>query len=66
MFLWDLDLPMDPDDLLEVQEPPAEVLALKTRSKVQLVSNGLTIVQSSRGNERTITQKHLLYPKEIP
>jgi hypothetical protein len=30
MLIWDPDLPMPFDDLFEVQEPPAEVLAVKT------------------------------------
>jgi hypothetical protein len=30
MLIWDPDLPMPSDDLFEVQEPPAEVLAVKT------------------------------------
>jgi hypothetical protein len=51
MLLWDLDLPMPPDDVFEVQEPPTEVLAVQTQSKGQPVSNDLTIVQSSRGKQ---------------
>jgi hypothetical protein len=65
MLLWDPDLPMPPDDVFEVQEPPAEVLDVQTRSKGQPVSNDLTIVQSSRGKQKPITRKHLLSPKEI-
>jgi hypothetical protein len=30
MLIWDPDLPMPVDDLFEVQEPPIEVLAMKT------------------------------------
>jgi hypothetical protein len=30
MLIWDPDLPMPSDDLFEVQEPPAEVLDVKT------------------------------------
>jgi len=33
MPLWDPDLLMPSDDLFEVQEPPTEVLAMKTRSR---------------------------------
>jgi hypothetical protein len=43
MLMWDPDLPMPSDDIFEVQEPPAEVLVVKTQSKGQLVSNDLTI-----------------------
>jgi hypothetical protein len=53
MLLWDPDLPMPFDDIFEIQEPPAEVLALKTRSRGQLVSNDLTIAQTSRGKQTT-------------
>jgi hypothetical protein len=53
MLLWDPDLTMPLDDVFEVQEPPAEVLAVKMRSKGQPVSNDLTIVQSSRGKQTT-------------
>jgi hypothetical protein len=42
MLIWDPDLPMPFDDLFEVQEPPAKVLAVQTRSRGQLVSNNLT------------------------
>jgi hypothetical protein len=51
MFLWDRDLPMPPDDVFEVQEPPADVLAMQMRSKGQPVSNDLTIVQYSKGKQ---------------
>jgi hypothetical protein len=30
MLIWDPDLPMPSDDLFEVQEPPTEVLVVKT------------------------------------
>jgi len=30
MLIWNPDLPMPSDDLFEVQEPPDEVLAVKT------------------------------------
>jgi hypothetical protein len=30
MLIWDPDLPMPSNDLFEVQEPPTEVLILKT------------------------------------
>jgi hypothetical protein len=29
MLIWDPNLPLPPDDLFEVQEPPTEVLAMK-------------------------------------
>jgi hypothetical protein len=31
MLIWDPDLPMSSNDLFEVQEPPAKVLAMQTR-----------------------------------
>jgi hypothetical protein len=49
MLIWDPDLPMPSDDLFEVQEPPAEVLAVQTRSRGQPVSNDLTTAQTSGG-----------------
>jgi hypothetical protein len=49
MLLWDCDLPMPSNDLFEVQEPPAEVLAVKTQSRGHPVSNNLTIAQTSGG-----------------
>jgi hypothetical protein len=33
MLLWDPDSSMPSDDLFEVQEPPVEVLVVKTRSR---------------------------------
>jgi hypothetical protein len=35
MLIWDPDLPMPFDDLFEVQEPPAKVLVVQTRSRGQ-------------------------------
>jgi hypothetical protein len=49
MLICDPDLPMPSNDLFEVQEPPTEVLAVQTRSRGQLVSNDLTIAQTSKG-----------------
>jgi hypothetical protein len=57
MFLWDPDLPMPLDDVFEVQEPPTEVLVVKTRSKGQPVSNDLITTQSSRGKQITNQMK---------
>ena len=51
MLLWDPNLLMPLDDVLEVQEPPIEVLAVQTWIKGQPVSNDLIIVQSSRGKQ---------------
>jgi hypothetical protein len=58
MLLWDPDLSMPSDDLFEVQEPPAEVLAMKKQSKVQSVSRNLTVSHTLRGKQ---TSDH---PKE--
>jgi hypothetical protein len=49
MLIWDPDLPMPSDDLFEVQEPPTKVLAVKTQSRGQNVSNDLTTTQTSGG-----------------
>jgi hypothetical protein len=46
MLLWNPDLQMPYDDLFEVQEPPAEVLAVQTRSRGHPASNDLTIAHT--------------------
>jgi hypothetical protein len=59
MFLWDPNLLLTSDDVFDIQEPLAKILAMQMRSKGQLVSNDLTIVQSSRGKQ---TVDHLKSP----
>jgi hypothetical protein len=59
MLLWDPELLMPFNDIFEVQEPPVEVLAVKTRSGGQPVSNEFTISQTSRGKQ---TRDHLQTP----
>jgi hypothetical protein len=49
MMIWDPNLPMPSDDVFEVQEPPTEVLDMKTRSRGHLVSNDLA--HTSRGKQ---------------
>jgi len=49
MLIWDPDIPMSSNDLFEVQELPAKVLDMKTRSRGHLVSNDLTMAQNSEG-----------------
>ena len=51
MLLWDPDLSMPFCDLFEVQEPLAEVLAVKMFNRVQPVSNKLIISHTSRGKQ---------------
>jgi hypothetical protein len=53
MLLWDLELPIPSDGIFEVQEPPAKILAVQTRSRGQTVSNDLTISHTSRGKQTT-------------
>jgi len=59
MLLWDPDLSMHPNDLFEVQEPPAEVLVVQTKSKGQSVSNDLITIQSLR-------EKKIVYHLKSP
>jgi len=58
MLIWDLDLIMPSDDLFQVQEPPAEILVVQTRSKGPPISKDPTTTQMSR--ERST----LDHPKE--
>jgi len=51
MLLRDLDLPMPFKYIFEVQEPPAEVLAMQKRIRGQSVSNDPTIAQNSTGKQ---------------
>jgi hypothetical protein len=66
MLIWDPDLPMPSDDLFEVQEPPAEVLAVKTRSRGQPVSNDLTTAQTSGGKPAPDHPKAPFVPRRNP
>jgi hypothetical protein len=56
MLIWDLNLLIPYDDLFEVQEPPAEVLAVKMRSRGHLVSNNIIMAHTWRGKQ---TSDHL-------
>jgi hypothetical protein len=66
MLIWDLDLPMPFDDLFEVQEPPAKVLVVQTRSSGQLVSNNLTMAQTLRGKPSPDHSKAPFVPRRNP
>jgi hypothetical protein len=59
MLIWDPDLPIPSDDLFKVQEPPAEVLVVQTRSRGQPISNDLTTTQNLGGKP---TPDHLKAP----
>jgi len=63
MLLWDPNFPMPFDDIFEVQEPPVEVLAVKTQSRGHRVSNDLTISQTLRGKQTTDHPKAPFPPK---
>jgi hypothetical protein len=58
MLLWDPELSISSNDLFELQEPPAEVFTVQTRSRCRPVSNDLTISHTLRGKK---TSDH---PKE--
>jgi hypothetical protein len=66
MLIWDPDLPMPSDDLFEVQEPPAKVMAMKTRSRGQSVSNNLITSQTSRGKPDPDHPKEPFVPQRNP
>jgi hypothetical protein len=66
MLIWDLDLPMSSDDLFEVQEPPLEVLDVKTQSRGQPVSKNLSIAQTSRGIPTSDHPKAPFSPRRNP
>jgi hypothetical protein len=66
MLIWDPDLPMPSDDLFEVQEPPAEVLVVQTRSRGQPVSNDLTTAQTSGGKPAPDHPKAPFVPRRNP
>jgi hypothetical protein len=66
MLLWDLDLSMPSDDIFEVQEPPIKVLAIKTRSRGQSVSNDITIVQNSRRKQTLDHPKAPFFSQKNP
>jgi hypothetical protein len=51
MLIWDPDLIMPSDDLLESQEPPAEVAVVKTCSKGPPVSKYLITTQDLGGKD---------------
>jgi hypothetical protein len=62
MLIWDPDLIMPSDDLFQVQEPPAEVSVVQTRSKGPPVSKDPTTTQTREGKQLSITRKHLFLP----
>ena len=47
MLIWDTNLIMPYDDLFQVQEPPAKISVVKTRSKGPPVSKDPTTTQTS-------------------
>ena len=66
MLIWDPDLQMPFDDLFEVQEPPAEVLVVKTWSRGQPVSNDLTTAQTLGGKPIPDHPKSPFVPQRNP
>jgi hypothetical protein len=66
MSIWDPDLPMPFDDLFKVQEPPAEVLAVQTRSGGHPVLNDLTTTQTLRGKPTLDLLKTPFVPQRNP
>jgi hypothetical protein len=66
MLIWNPNLPMPSDDLFEVQEPPAEVLDVKTQSKGQPFSNDLTTTQTSGGKPAPDHPKAPFVPRRNP
>jgi hypothetical protein len=65
MLLWDPSQAMSSDDLFEVQEPPVEVLVVKTQSRGQPVSNELTMTKFREGDQLLITLKNLFLPEML-
>jgi hypothetical protein len=66
MLIWDPDLVMTSDDLFEVQEPPAKVLVVKTRSRGQTISNDLTTAQTLGGKSTPDHLKEPFSPRKNP
>jgi hypothetical protein len=66
MLIWDLDLAMPSDDLFEIQEPPAEVLAVQNRSRGQPVSNDVTTTQILGGRPAPDHLKAPFFPRRNP
>jgi hypothetical protein len=66
MLIWDPDMPITSKDLFEVQEPPAEVLVVQTRSRGQPISNDLTTAQTSEGKPAPNHPKGPFVPRRNP
>jgi hypothetical protein len=66
MLIWDPDIPMPFDDLFVVQEPPVEILVMKTQSRGQPISNNLTTTQNSRGKPTLNHSKSPFSPQINP
>jgi hypothetical protein len=66
MLIWDHDLSMPSDDLFEVQEPPLEVLVVKTRSRGQPVSNDTTTTPNLGGKPALDHPKAPFSPRRNP
>jgi hypothetical protein len=66
MLLWDPDLSIPSKDIFEIQEPPAEVLSVQTRSRGHLVSNDLNIGKTLRGKKISDHPKAPFPPQRVP
>jgi hypothetical protein len=66
MLIWDPDLIMPYDDLLQVQEPPIEVSVVKTRSKGPPVSKYLATTQTLGGKIAPDHLKASFSPRRNP
>jgi hypothetical protein len=66
MLIWDSDHPIPFNDVTEVQGPPAEILAIQTRSKIQPVQSNPTTTQLSRGNQAVDHPKPLFSSQKNP
>jgi hypothetical protein len=66
MLLWDSNHLISFNDVAEVKEPPAEVLAMHTQGRSQPVQTNPTTTQFSRGNQVADHPKPLLYSQNNP
>jgi hypothetical protein len=66
MLIWDPDLLIPSNDLFEVQEPLTTVLAMKTRSSSQHVSNDLTTTPNLGGKPTPDHSKEPFSPRRNP
>jgi hypothetical protein len=66
MLIWDTNLIMPYDDLFQVQEPPAEISVVKTRSKGPPVSKDPTTTPMSRERPNLDHPKEPFSPRKNP